>query len=142
MAAEGHALEDFICLSLVGTKEPGFFGCGFYFLFLLSIPSEANVSFSDARESDLVNQPANILVISPDVKLSKGISEALSDISPQIRNVPNSRDGVKKVRDEKFDIVISDSRLQDFSCPVLIRRVIAGRLTRTSTDFILYFPFL
>ncbi len=72
-----------------------------------------------------MNQPANILVISPDVKLSKGIGEALSDISPQIRTVPNSRDGVKKVRDEKFDIVISDSRLQDFSCPVLIRRVIA-----------------
>lgn len=70
-------------------------------------------------------QSPGILVISPDVKLSQGISEALSDIRPQIRTVPNSRDGVKKLREERFDIVVSDSRMQDFSCPVLIRRIIA-----------------
>lgn len=72
-----------------------------------------------------MNEPANILIISPDVRLSNGIGKALSDIGPQIRTVPESREGLKKVRDEKFDIVVTDFRLQDFSCPVLIRRIIA-----------------
>ncbi len=75
--------------------------------------------------NDVMNQPASILTISPDTKLSKGIDKALSDINPQIKTVSSSRDGLKKVREERFDIVISDSRLEDFSCPVLIRRIIA-----------------
>jgi DNA-binding NtrC family response regulator len=72
-----------------------------------------------------MDQPANILIITPDVKLSKGIGKALSDVSQQIKAVPTSRDGLKKVRDERFDLIITDSRLTDLSCPVLIRRIIA-----------------
>lgn len=72
-----------------------------------------------------MDQPANILIITPDVKLSKGIGKTLSDVSPQIKAVPTSRDGLKKVRDERFDLIITDSRLTDLSCPVLIRRIMA-----------------
>lgn len=72
-----------------------------------------------------MNQPANILIISPDTKLSRGIERALSDIHPQIKIVPTSRDGLKKVREQRFDTVITDSRLEDFSCPILIRKIMA-----------------
>jgi DNA-binding NtrC family response regulator len=72
-----------------------------------------------------VSQQANILIISPDVKLSRSIGRSLSDVSPQIKSAPAARDGLKKLREEEFDIVISDSRLQDFSCPVMVRRIIA-----------------
>jgi DNA-binding NtrC family response regulator len=71
-----------------------------------------------------MTKPANILIIIPDVKLSREISRALLDINPQIVSVPASRDGLKKIREERFDIVVSDSRLQDLSCYVLIRRVL------------------
>jgi DNA-binding NtrC family response regulator len=72
-----------------------------------------------------MNQPANILIISSDTKLSRGIERALSDIRPQIKTVPTSRDGLKKVREQRFDTVITDSRLEDFSCPILIRKIMA-----------------
>ncbi|MGB7063419.1 MAG: sigma-54 dependent transcriptional regulator [Candidatus Zixiibacteriota bacterium] len=72
-----------------------------------------------------MKQPANILIVTPDVNLSKGIGKALLDVSQQIKAVPTSRDGLKKVRDERFDLIISDSRLTDLSCPVLIRRIMA-----------------
>jgi DNA-binding NtrC family response regulator len=71
-----------------------------------------------------MNQPANILIISPEAKLTREINRALSDVGPQIKTVPTSRDGLKKVRDEKFDALIIDSRLEDFSCPALIRKII------------------
>ena len=70
-----------------------------------------------------MNHPASILIISPDTKLSKGMGKALSDISPRIETVPTSRDGLKKAREHSFDMVITDSRLEDFSCPILIRRI-------------------
>jgi len=73
----------------------------------------------------MMNQPASILIISSDTKLSRGIERVLSDVHPQIKAVPSSRDGLRRVRDEKFDMVITDARLEDFSCPVLIRRIIA-----------------
>ena len=75
--------------------------------------------------NNLMSQPANILIISPDVKLCNEIGKSLSDVSPQITSVPATRDGLKKVRDERFDLVIIDSRLTDLSCPVLIRRIMA-----------------
>ncbi|UCB53418.1 MAG: hypothetical protein JSV10_04905, partial [Candidatus Zixiibacteriota bacterium] len=75
--------------------------------------------------SELMNQQANILIISPDVKLSKEIGKALSHVSQQMMAVPASRDALKKVRDGRFDLVITDSRLTDLSCPVLIRRIMA-----------------
>jgi len=72
-----------------------------------------------------MNQPAAILIISSDRKLSRGIEKALSDIHPQIKIVPSSRDGLKGVRGGTSDMVITDSRLEDFSCPMLIHRIVA-----------------
>ena len=71
-----------------------------------------------------MNHPASILIISPDAKFTKEIGKVLSDIGPRIETVPTSRDGLKKAREHGFDMVITDFRLQDFSCPVLIRRIL------------------
>jgi DNA-binding NtrC family response regulator len=72
-----------------------------------------------------MNQPANILTISSDAKLQQGINQALSDLYPQIKTASTSRDSLKKIREEKFDLVMADSRLEDLSCQVLIRKIIA-----------------
>jgi DNA-binding NtrC family response regulator len=72
-----------------------------------------------------MNQPANILIISSDVKLQQGISKALTDINPQIKTASTSRESLKKIREERFDLVIAESQLEDLSCQVLIRKIIA-----------------
>jgi DNA-binding NtrC family response regulator len=72
-----------------------------------------------------MNQTASILIISSDTKLSQGIKRALSDSHPQIKTVPTSREGLKRVREAEFDMVITDSRLTDFSCPILVRKIMA-----------------
>lgn len=72
-----------------------------------------------------MNQSAEILIISPDAGLLEGTGRALSDINPRIETVPASRDGLKRIREKSFDLVITDSRLDDFSCPVLIRRIMS-----------------
>jgi DNA-binding NtrC family response regulator len=71
-----------------------------------------------------MNQPAKVLIISPDAKLHQGIGKALSDINPQIKTALTSRDSLKRLREEKFDLVIADSRLEDLSCQVLMRKII------------------
>ncbi len=72
-----------------------------------------------------MSQPVSILIISSDKKLQQGIASALSDIAPQIKSVADSQEGLKRIREQRFDIVITDSRLKDFSCSILIRRIIA-----------------
>ena len=72
-----------------------------------------------------MNQPASILIISPDAELSKGIGKSLSDVNPQITSVSATREGLKRVREGNLDLIVADSRLPDLSCPVLIRRIMA-----------------
>ncbi|MGB8657360.1 MAG: sigma-54 dependent transcriptional regulator [Candidatus Zixiibacteriota bacterium] len=72
-----------------------------------------------------MNQPAKILIISSDGQLQQGIGKALSDINARTITALTSRDGLKKIREERCDMVIADSRLEDFSCPVLIRKIMA-----------------
>ncbi len=71
-----------------------------------------------------MDQPANILIISSDTKLQQGIGKALSDILPQIKIASTSREGLKRIREEGFDLLITDSRLEDLSCQILIRKII------------------
>ncbi|MFH1335900.1 MAG: sigma-54 dependent transcriptional regulator, partial [Candidatus Zixiibacteriota bacterium] len=71
-----------------------------------------------------MNQPANILIISPDTKLQQGIEKALSDINPQLKIASTGREGLKQIREEGFNLVLTDSRLDDLSCQVLIRKII------------------
>jgi DNA-binding NtrC family response regulator len=70
-----------------------------------------------------MNPSADILIISPDTGLLQGMGKALSDIHPRIESVPTSREGLKRIREKDFDMVIADSRLTDFSCEVLVRRI-------------------
>jgi len=72
-----------------------------------------------------MNQTASILIISSDTGLCRETGRALADINPRIKTVPSSRDGLKKMREERFDMVITDSRLEDFSCTILIRKIMA-----------------
>jgi DNA-binding NtrC family response regulator len=69
--------------------------------------------------------PADILIISPDAGLLQAVRKVLADIHPHIENVPASREGLKRIREKNFDMVIADSRLTDFSCEVLVRRIIS-----------------
>jgi len=71
-----------------------------------------------------MNQPANILIISPDTKLQQGIDKALSDINPRLKIASTGREGLKRIREEGFNLVLTDSRLDDLSCQVLIRKII------------------
>jgi DNA-binding NtrC family response regulator len=71
-----------------------------------------------------MNQSANILIVSPDVKLQQGIEKALSDINPRLKTAPTGREGLRRIREEKFNIVLMDSQLEDLSCQVLIRKII------------------
>jgi DNA-binding NtrC family response regulator len=72
-----------------------------------------------------MDAPANILIISPDSGFPRALGKALSDLHPHIENVPTSREGLRKIREKTFDMVIADSRLTDFSCEVLVRRIIS-----------------
>ena len=72
-----------------------------------------------------MNQPAKILIISSDDKLQQGISKALSDLLPRIKAESASREGLKRIREEKFDIVLTDSRMEDLSYLTLIRKIIS-----------------
>ncbi len=72
-----------------------------------------------------MNDSADILIVSPDTELLKGIGKALSDLRLQIETVPASREGLKRLREKEFGVVITDSRLADFSCHVLIRRMMS-----------------
>jgi DNA-binding NtrC family response regulator len=72
-----------------------------------------------------MNKSANILIISPDEGLLQEIDRALADLNPQIDSAPASREGLKRIREKSFDLVITDSRLADFSCTVLIRRIMS-----------------
>ena len=76
------------------------------------------------NRDDSMNQPANILIISSDVKLQPGITKALSDINPKITTAQTSRDALKRIREERFELVMADSRLEDLSCQVLLRKII------------------
>lgn len=73
---------------------------------------------------DIMNQPAAILIISPDTKLQQGIGKALSDINPGIKIVSTSREGLKRIREEGFDIVLADSRMDDLSSQILVRKIV------------------
>jgi DNA-binding NtrC family response regulator len=72
-----------------------------------------------------MNKSANILIISPEARLLQEIGKALSDFNPQIDSAPASREGLKRIKEKSFDLVITDSRLDDFSCTVLIRRIMS-----------------
>jgi DNA-binding NtrC family response regulator len=72
-----------------------------------------------------MNKSANILIISPDAGLLQEINKALTDFNPQIDSAPASREGLKRIREKSFDLIITDSRLADFSCTVLIRRIMS-----------------
>ncbi len=72
-----------------------------------------------------MNQPAKILIISSDDKLQPGIGKALSDILPQIKTTLTSREGLKRIREEKFDVILTDSRMEDLSYQTLIRKIIS-----------------
>jgi DNA-binding NtrC family response regulator len=72
-----------------------------------------------------MNPSAEILIISPDANLAKEIGKALSDVRPQIETVAASRDGLKRIKERSFELVITDSRLEDFSCSVLIKRIMS-----------------
>lgn len=74
-----------------------------------------------------MNQPAKVLIISLDAKLHQGIGKALSDINPQIKTALTGRDSLKRLREEKFDLLIADSRLEDLSCQILMRKIITKR---------------
>jgi len=78
----------------------------------------------DQNRDDSMNQPANILIISADIKLQQGITKALSDVNPSITTALTSRDALKRIREEKFELVMADSRMEDLSCQVLLQKII------------------
>jgi DNA-binding NtrC family response regulator len=71
-----------------------------------------------------MNQESKILVISQDKKLHQDIKKTLSDLSKEIKWSQTSRDALKKLREEKFDLSVIDSRMEDLSCDLLIRKIL------------------
>lgn len=70
-----------------------------------------------------MNQEAKILIISQDKKLHQDIKKALSDLSKELKWAQTSRAALKKLREEKFDLAVIDSRIEDLSCEFLIKRI-------------------
>jgi DNA-binding NtrC family response regulator len=71
-----------------------------------------------------MNQEAKILVISQDRKLHQEIKKTLSDLSKEVKGTPTSRDALKKLKEEKFDLVGVDSGIEDLSCDLLIKKIL------------------
>lgn len=74
-----------------------------------------------------MDQSAKILIISSDDELQQGITKALSDLLPLIKTESASREGLKRIREEKYDIVLVDSRRKDLSCQALVKKIISKR---------------
>ena len=71
-----------------------------------------------------MNQEARILVISQDKRLYPEIKRTLSDLSKEIKWVGASREALKKLREERFDAAVVDTRISDLSCDLLIRKIL------------------
>ncbi len=71
-----------------------------------------------------MNQEAKILVISQDKRLYPEIKKTLSDLSKEIKWVGASREDLKSLREERFDAAVVDTRIEDLSCDLLIRRIL------------------
>ena len=65
-----------------------------------------------------------ILTISPRSEFSEQLSKILASPSAQATSVSDSQQGLKILKDRRFDFVILDSRLQDLSLEKLIRKVV------------------
>jgi DNA-binding NtrC family response regulator len=71
-----------------------------------------------------MRQESKILVISQDKKLHQEIKKTLSDLSGEIKWAQTSRDALKRLREGKFDLSVIDSRMEDLSCDLLIRKIL------------------
>jgi DNA-binding NtrC family response regulator len=71
-----------------------------------------------------MNQETKILVISQDKKLHQEIKKTLSDLSGEIKWAQTSREALKKLKEEKFDLVVVDSGIEDLSCDLLIKKIL------------------
>jgi DNA-binding NtrC family response regulator len=71
-----------------------------------------------------MNQEAKILVISQDKRLHQEIKKTLSDLSKEVKWTQTSRDALKKLKEEKLDLVVVDSGVEDLSCDLLIKKIL------------------
>jgi DNA-binding NtrC family response regulator len=71
-----------------------------------------------------MNQEAKILVISQDKRFYQEIKRTLSDFSGEIKWADASREALKRLREERFDVTVIDTRIKDLSCDLLIKRIL------------------
>lgn len=71
-----------------------------------------------------MNQETKILILSQDKRLQQGIKKTLSDVSGEVEWTQTSREALKRLRQERFDVVVIDGRIEDLSCDLLIRRIL------------------
>jgi DNA-binding NtrC family response regulator len=71
-----------------------------------------------------MNEETKILVISQDNRFYQEIKKTSSDLSKEITWVRASREALKKLREERFDAAVIDTRISDLSCDLLIKRIL------------------
>ncbi len=72
-----------------------------------------------------MNQETKILVISHDNRFYQEIKKTSSDVSKQITWVRASREALKRLREQRFDAVVIDTRISDLSWDLLIKRILS-----------------
>jgi len=72
-----------------------------------------------------MNQEAKILVISQDKRLHQKTKKTSSDLSGEIKWAQTSREALRRLKEEKFDLAVIDSKIEDLSCDLLIRKILA-----------------
>jgi DNA-binding NtrC family response regulator len=71
-----------------------------------------------------MSQEARILVISQDKRFYQEIKKTSSDVSKEITWVRASREALKRMREERFDTAVIDTRVSDLSWDLLMRRIL------------------
>jgi DNA-binding NtrC family response regulator len=71
-----------------------------------------------------MSQETKILAIAQDRKLQQQIKKASFDLSPEIEWAQTSREALKQLREERFDVAVIDNRIEDLSCDLLIKKIL------------------
>ena len=71
-----------------------------------------------------MNQEAKILLITKDKRFHREIKKASSDLSEEIKWAQTSREALKRLREERFDVAVVDTKIEGLSCDLLIKKIL------------------